>query len=79
MKTRHKRRILGLFLLIPMLIALLLGGCADNKKAAINIKDNYSTFEIESCQYLLSKSPQGDYGWVMSHKGNCNNPIHNCK
>ncbi len=33
-------------------------------------------FEYEGCQYLISKV---SYSSVISHKGNCKNPIHKCK
>ena len=30
---------------------------------------------IEGCQYIVTKN---SYGNGLTHKGNCNNPIHKC-
>ena len=44
-----------------------------------NLKQCIVTTEIDGCEYLVGHVPGGDYGWVMTHKGNCNNPIHKNK
>lgn len=67
-------------LLIATLLIGMIGGCTES-----NVKSNQTEYVIintykplkivviDSCQYLL-----GDYGsaTVLTHKGNCNNPIH---
>lgn len=35
-----------------------------------------SIIKFDGCQYLVSGI---GYSQMMTHKGNCNNPIHNCK
>jgi hypothetical protein len=39
-------------------------------KARIDNMD-FKIITVDSCEYIMSKAPTGDYGWVMSHKGNC--------
>ena len=49
------------------------------EKRVYNIKKgDYEVLVIERCQYILYQEREGvsmAYGY-MSHKGNCNNPIH---
>ncbi len=55
-----------------MLLALVLCvGCEGEIKRGKEVLDRYQVIEIDSCEYILSKSPNADYGWVMAHKGNC--------
>ncbi len=74
MKVCHK----SLVLLIGFALLVGLSGCLiDETKPYVDIpyagKINYQTIVIEGCEYLYF--PAGN-GSVMSHKGNCNNPIH---
>ena len=62
-----------------LLVAVIFCGC---NKTDQEVKD-YSTgkvgnlkqclivTEIDSCEYIVGHVPDGDYGWVMAHKGNC--------
>lgn len=36
----------------------------------------FAIVEIDSCEYVLSHV---HYGNSITHKGNCKNPIHDCK
>ena len=61
-----------------MVIVLLPIGCADKSKPYVHIQTyncdyNYETVVIEGCQYIYIPNGQAA---VMSHKGNCNNPVH---
>lgn len=38
---------------------------------------NIKTYEIEGCEYI--GNVYGGNGDFLTHKGNCKNPIHNCK
>ncbi len=53
MKTTNKRRILGLFLLIPMIIALLLGGCGRKTENSIMKR------EVIDSMRLVFKTTEG--------------------
>ncbi len=66
MKTTNKRRILGLFLLIPMIIALLLGGC--NSK---NITPERTEVPIMT---KVCKTPEGYI--VYGYMSNTDYPIY---
>ena len=35
---------------------------------------HWSVIEIEGCEYFYNNSSRGD---ILTHKGNCKNPIHN--
>lgn len=50
----------------------LCGGCSmrGEKERAKDFL-NSTTIVIDSCEYLVSKSPAEDVGWIMTHKGNC--------
>ena len=37
---------------------------------------NYRTYTLEGCEYIVTNGGSGKWG---SHKGNCKNPIHECK
>jgi len=63
-------------------IAIFIAGCADNKKPTVEIKGlgarvgdryNYETIVIDGCQYVVVAAGNCS---LMSHKGDCNNPIH---
>lgn len=51
-----------------LLVMCCLFSC-NNEKANSEIEIR----EIEGCEYIVSKNGVGD---VLSHKGNCKNPIH---
>lgn len=36
-----------------------------------NLKQCLIVTEFDSCEYIVGHVPDGDYGWVMTHKGNC--------
>ena len=63
----------NLILLLVILICLM--GCF--LKTPDHIKDEngkaYIMVSIEDCEYI--KTPN-TYGYALTHKGNCNNPIH---
>jgi hypothetical protein len=52
MKNTKRNRLLGLFLLIPTIIALLLGGCAN--------KDNVNSDGSLPIMYKACNTPNGD-------------------
>jgi len=58
---------------ILALAICLIAGC---KPPVMELNAPIHTVEIEGCQYILMKAPEGDFGWVMAHKGNCINSIH---
>lgn len=58
-------------MLLAAAIAVTLGGCFKHKDSANEIAEDYQVIVIDSCEYIAAKAPFGDYGWVMSHKGNC--------
>ncbi|MEP5613863.1 MAG: hypothetical protein ABJP45_16550 [Cyclobacteriaceae bacterium] len=72
-----------------IILAILLVGCskvqdAEDKpkeeNAALDFSKNneFETIVIEECEYIIvKKSPRSNQGFgLMSHKGNCKNPIH---
>ena len=62
--------------LLLLIIPLILLGCGSPKERAERVANNYFVITIDSCEYIIAKAPLGDYGWLLSHKGNCKNPIH---
>jgi len=60
-----------------LLIPFLLMGCETNvptKHSGITIDgDSIQETVIDSCQYLFDRV---NGGIALTHKGNCNNPIH---
>lgn len=54
-------------------------GCEPRKLNDDEVSDSlggvYLVVEIEGCEYLKMKSSEGPY-YVITHKGNCKNPIH---
>jgi hypothetical protein len=68
--------------LILLVLILLLVGCVDEpnlkkEKTIYQFGDELNKIEIvtiESCEYLYG--PWGN-ATVLTHKGNCKNPIHN--
>lgn len=56
---------------ICLLSAVFLWVGCRGKKEKIKDFEKASTIVIDSCEYLVCKSPKEDFGWVMTHKGNC--------
>lgn len=65
---------------ILLVCTIMLIGCGkpnvDIKRTDIIVREGYNSLniiEIDGCQYFY-----GDWGnaTVLTHKGNCNNPIH---
>ena len=62
-----------------MLVAVIFCGCEKTDQQVKdynigkvgNLKQVILTIEIDSCEYLVGHVPDGDMGWVMTHKGNC--------
>ena len=70
MKRRNliNRTAICLYLVLALVMCV---GCESETQRSKEILDKYQVIEIDSCEYILSKSPNADYGWVMAHKGNC--------
>lgn len=51
---------------------LLVAGIVSSCNTATTAKESQI---IEGCEYIVSKN---SYGNSLTHKGNCNNPIHQC-
>ena len=62
--------------ILLILSVLFLASCKSTEERVSDM--NFKTITVHDCEYILAKAPQGDFGWVMSHKGNCSNPIHKC-
>lgn len=62
-----------------LLLAAVLSSCGHsqsemkeyNVEKATNLPNILTTVTIDSCEYLAGHSPDGDFGWVVTHKGNC--------
>lgn len=70
---------LWLVFLITGLIILSFTGCVEKKDClqSISSEDTPKIVTIDNCEYY--EFPQS-YGYKMySHKGNCNNPLHQYK
>lgn len=52
-----------------LLVMCCFFSCQSEKERIENM--DFKTITVDSCEYIISKAPAGDYGWVMSHKGNC--------
>ena len=61
-------------------MTLLVGCTSRTKDKEINVynvdtlETEYSIYIIDSCEYIIFYGGSSTWG---SHKGNCNNPIHN--
>lgn len=65
-------------ILFAALLAALLGGCGDYHAPETRAIDNDSrdtihVIRIDGCQYL---ERYWDRSYSLTHKGNCDNPIH---
>ncbi len=86
MKTTKRNRILGLFLLIPMIIGLLLGGCTeDNEMGFVTKKTIFE--QIEKAYFegqkdalngdiRIKKTSDSCYVWIKSPWDNKREPIY---
>jgi hypothetical protein len=55
---------------------ICLSSCTEGGKTTIKNRDDFNILIFEDCEYIYNiysgyKS--------LTHKGNCNNPIHNCR
>ena len=71
----------SIVVIILLCIMTLLVGCTSREKQKeISVYDvdtldtEYSIYIIDSCEYIIFYGGSSTWG---SHKGNCNNPIHN--
>jgi hypothetical protein len=71
----------SIVVIILLCIMTLLVGCTSREKQKeISVYDvdtldtEYSVYIIDSCEYIIFYGGSSTWG---SHKGNCNNPIHN--
>ena len=80
-----KKTMLRLFwtivFIISMMIMTMMVGCAsrtkDKEVKVYNIdtlNTDYVIYVIDSCEYIVFYNGSSSWG---SHKGNCDNPIHN--
>jgi len=70
MKTR-------LFILV--LLSIIAMGCEEKHKQRYTT-DGFDVVVIDSCEYLEIKNYNSNgYHYSVTHKGNCNNPIHYCR
>ena len=62
---------------IVIVIAVILGGAVGcSQRDQNNLKYSKQVVNIEGCEYFYSDVRDG---WLLSHKGNCRNSIHQCK
>lgn len=68
---------------LTLIIAVLFMGCEDmTEKPSLPVMNNQADIVnakivvIDGCQYIQY---HGYRFPAITHKGNCNNPIHNCK
>ena len=62
-----------------IILAVIFVGCKQPSQKSENIGDGYYVKTIDSCQYIIyenSISVANNYSYSITHKGNCNNPIH---
>jgi hypothetical protein len=66
---------------IIILLIIILSSCANKQEINDNqikeAKENIDTMTYEGCQYIGFYTSYSHY--VFTHKGNCNNPIHQYK
>ena len=70
-----------LFLISASVISMIVGCAGPHKGKGVNILNvdslpniEYSIYIIDSCEYIVFHNGNASWG---SHKGNCNNTIHN--
>lgn len=56
----------------------MLGGCHEPSGTRTETGKGYTILEIDGCQYIeVSFGTGSNVGYYsLTHKGNCNNPIH---
>ena len=57
---------------IAVVICFCSCGKSDFKTENNGSMYSFNTIEVDGCEYLVSSSK-------FAHKGNCKNPIHNCR
>jgi len=68
-----------------LLLSLFLFGCGDPYPEESVPKENnayFTTVNLYGCQYFEYKVGRIPYNWHvynLTHRGDCNNPIHQCK
>ena len=66
-------------LLLILFISLSFASCVtsptSNQQSGTEFIGNYQIVEIDSCQYIY-KYLGVDQGRLLTHKGNCSNPVH---
>jgi hypothetical protein len=67
--------------LVALFAIAFMTACETPKGDSVQKKEGYSVKIIDSCEYIevsgMLGSSSGYYS--ITHKGNCKNPIHNCK
>jgi hypothetical protein len=70
-----------LFLISASILTMMVGCAPADEKKGVKVFDesqlnhlSYSIYVIDSCEYIIVHNGNATWG---SHKGNCNNPIHN--
>lgn len=66
--------------LIIFIFALSLSSCENEPFNQPKVQDplkGYTIVVIDECEYLCAGSIYSNYA-VLTHKGNCSNPIHKC-
>lgn len=80
---QSKQKFIVKNLLITSLLGILLiglGGCLKPMLATGTLPEkDYKVIVIDNCQYIAAENGVPDvrnYNLTITHKGNCNNPIH---
>ena len=76
-----KQLFLSLFVLLTFVVILTNVRCnseANAKMSSEEITSKWQTVEYDNCQYIVYTHNIGSYSglYSMTHKGNCDNPIH---
>ena len=71
----------AIIVIVSLTIMTLMVGCSSREKQKeVNVynvdtlETEYSIYIIDSCEYIVFYGGSSTWG---THKGNCNNPIHN--
>ena len=63
--------------IILLFVIISLSACANNVKRSYNDGENFENYKvvvIDGCEYIQWRT---SYGYLnITHKGNCDNPIH---
>ncbi len=70
------RNLIKLKSLFILCLVICFSSCGERTKATkLNTEySSYDLIELDGCEYYRAK-----HGKQLAHKGNCNNPIHNCR